>query len=124
METTGQHIIAELTGCLFLHLFDTEYTIIGLMREAAETSGATVLNITAHKFSPNGITCVIAVSESHFSIHTWPEKKYAAVDAYTCGDCQPMIGIQKIVDALKPERTEYIMITRGIPEPLITRITR
>ena len=38
---------------------------------------------------PQGVTGVVVIEESHFSLHTWPESGYAAVDFYTCGDCRP-----------------------------------
>jgi spermidine synthase len=40
-----------------------------------------------HKiFEPQGLTILYLLSESHFSIHTWPEKKACAIDFYHCGD--------------------------------------
>jgi S-adenosylmethionine decarboxylase len=32
---------------------------------------------------------VLVLAESHVSIHTWPERDYAALDIFVCGDCDP-----------------------------------
>ena len=56
------------------------------MTKAAEAANATLLSISSKKFDPQGVTAVVLLSESHLSIHTWPEYGYAAIDAFTCGD--------------------------------------
>jgi len=63
-------------------------------------SGATALNSTFHKFSPHGVSGVVVISESHFSIHTWPEYGYCALDIFTCGT---EIKSEKALDFLKEE---------------------
>ncbi len=72
---------------------------------AADCSGAHVLNVSKKEFRPYGVTVLVLLSESHLSIHTYPEQNFAAIDCYTCGTTvEPQIAIDYIVNILKPER--------------------
>jgi len=64
-------------------LDDLEHVQQALLR-AADMVSASVIQVVAHKFQPHGVTVVVAIAESHISIHTWPEYGYAAVDVFTC----------------------------------------
>ena len=68
------------------------------MKRCVEIAGATLLHIHLHHFTPNGgVSGVAVLSESHISIHTWPERGYAALDVFMCGDSEP----EKCIDVLK-----------------------
>ena len=56
------------------------------LKVAAQQSLSTLLDITSHKFEPQGVTAVALLAESHISIHTWPEKGIAVCDIFTCGE--------------------------------------
>lgn len=71
-----------------------------LLQKAVKISGATALNSIFHKFSPHGVSGIVVISESHFSIHTWPEYGYCALDIFTCGT---EIKSEKALDFLKKE---------------------
>jgi S-adenosylmethionine decarboxylase len=79
---------------------DDERCLIDLLENAAAASGATVVQTISKKFEPQGVTVICLLSESHISIHTWPEEGKAAVDVYTCGDCNPKIGCDIIIQQL------------------------
>jgi S-adenosylmethionine decarboxylase len=79
---------------------DNERCLIDLLENAAAASGATVVQTISKKFEPQGVTVLCLLSESHISIHTWPEEGKAAVDVYTCGDCNPKIGCDIIIQQL------------------------
>lgn len=85
MEGLGLHILMEFYDCSPTVL-DDEKRLEELMLEAAEKASATIIKSVFHKFSPQGVTGVIVVAESHLAIHTWPENQYAAVDFFTCND--------------------------------------
>lgn len=85
METLGKHVILELANCDRKTL-DNIKLVEFLLREAANVAHATILDFASHKFEPEGVTAFLLLSESHISIHTWPEKGYAAIDIYTCGE--------------------------------------
>jgi len=83
-EVVGRHVVAELLGGNPNLLNDERY-IVAILKEAAERAGGTILSVSSHKFTPQGVTALALLSESHISIHTWPEHGYSAVDAFTCG---------------------------------------
>lgn len=87
-EFCGRHLLASYTGCDPRALRD----LTGLrnaMRAAVQQSGATWLEAVEHVFPPDGITMVVLLSESHASIHTYPEYDSCFIDLFTCGrTCQ------------------------------------
>ncbi|TGN19641.1 adenosylmethionine decarboxylase [Leptospira idonii] len=85
MKALGQHVIAELYEC-DPEMINNHELVETIMLEAADVSGATVVNSTFHQFNPYGVSGCVVISESHFTIHTWPEYGYAAIDVFTCGD--------------------------------------
>lgn len=95
----GKHYLLNLFGCSFGHLND-EHFLMDLLENAAAASGATVCQTIFKKFDPQGVTVLCLLSESHISIHTWPEEGKAACDVYTCGTCNPKIGCDIIIEQL------------------------
>ena len=85
MKQLGRHVLAEICGCEFNILNDIN-KVEEIMVNAALEAGAEVRECAFHKFSPQGVSGVVVISESHLAIHTWPELGYAAVDVFTCGD--------------------------------------
>lgn len=81
----GRHILCEVHGC-DPKVLDDRKAIEQIMVEAALGAGAEVREVAFHKFSPQGVSGVVVISESHLTIHTWPELGYAALDVFTCGD--------------------------------------
>jgi len=85
MQSLGNHILVEITGCNPQVMNDVAF-IEQTMVDSATIAGATVINSSFHHFSPYGVSGVVVIQESHLAIHTWPEYGYAAVDLFTCGD--------------------------------------
>lgn len=112
--TAGRHLLAEYHGCAPGRLDDQAH-IEGLMRRAAEVAGATVVACVFHRFAPQGVTGVVIIEESHLSVHTWPEHGYAAVDFFTCGDCDPEAAHDFLRRQLGAARSEIMLIERGLP---------
>jgi S-adenosylmethionine decarboxylase len=108
----GKHVIAELYGCNSGFLDDESYLETALIR-AAKVSGATVLDSMFRRFHPQGVTGVVLLAESHISIHTWPEKGYAAVDVFTCGAADPMVAVDEVVNLLDAKYIPKRSIDRG-----------
>lgn len=108
----GTHLIIELWGAK--HLDDIERAETA-MRDGAVAAGATVLRVDLHKFEPNGgITGVAVLAESHISIHTWPERSYAALDIFMCGAADPYKAIPAIRAAFQPSAVQIVEQRRGI----------
>lgn len=116
METRGRHLLLEFRGCDSRVLNDRP-TIQALMESAARAAKATIVDSLFHTFSPQGVTGVVVVEESHFSIHTWPEHGYVAVDVYTCGDCEPERARDVLAAGLEAQSTEWMLIDRGLGRP-------
>ena len=71
-------------------------------------SNATLLRSEFHDFGEGyGVTGVSLLAESHMSIHTWPEHKYAAVDIYMCGETDPYQALSALKDKLAPTHLNY-----------------
>lgn len=116
LDTLSRHLLVEYHGC-DTQLLDEASRLEALLRRAAEAAGATVVTSTFHRFSPQGVSGVVVVEESHLSIHTWPELGYAAADFYTCGDCQPMRAHELLRDELRAKRAEVMTMRRGLYPP-------
>ncbi|MCL6558788.1 MAG: adenosylmethionine decarboxylase [Firmicutes bacterium] len=85
MKPLGRHVLAEIYGCDFDTLNDIKL-VEKIMVNAALEAGAEIRESVFHQFSPQGVSGVVVISESHLAIHTWPELGYAAVDVFTCGE--------------------------------------
>lgn len=107
--------MVEYWGCDPMVLNDLVTLEAGL-RVAAAEAGATIVASVFHPFSPQGVTGVVVVEESHLSIHTWPESGYAAVDFFTCGESHQERAHLAIKKVLKAQRTEMVTILRGDPK--------
>jgi S-adenosylmethionine decarboxylase len=107
----GMHLLVDLWGAS--NLAEPDH-IDRALREAAVVSGATILHSHFHHFSPNGgVSGVLVLAESHISIHTWPEKNFAAIDIFMCGDCDPRLGIPVLEAAFTPSRIDLDEQRRG-----------
>ena len=107
----GKHYLLNLYGCSFVLLND-EYCLIDLLENAASASGANVVQTISKKFEPQGVTVLCLLSESHISIHTYPELGNCYIDIFTCGDCNPKIGCDIIIQQLNPSKYELNYIQR------------
>ncbi len=86
-----------------------------IMVGAALRAGAEIREVAFHRFSPQGVSGVVVISESHLAVHTWPEHAYAAVDVFTCGQrVDPMIACEHIRDQFKARRVLASEVKRGI----------
>lgn len=113
METMGRHVISELWGCDFQKLNDID----GIERtfvQAALKSGAEVREVAFHKFAPQGVSGVVIISESHLTIHSFPEHGYASIDVYTCGNLDPNVAADYIAEALGAQTRENFELPRGM----------
>jgi S-adenosylmethionine decarboxylase len=114
-DTVGAHVLADFWGCQFEKLDDAEL-LMNSLREAAKTANMTVLAEEAYKFEPQGFTGLLLLAESHISIHTYPERGYAAVDVYTCGKGVTEKAIDYLKKVLAPTKTKEVVLRRGVPE--------
>ena len=116
MHALGRPIIAELYGC-DKEVLNNRELIEKIMVESALKAGAEVREVAFHKFSPQGVSGVVVISESHLTIHTWPELGYAAVDVFTCGErVDPWQACNYITEMLKASHMTTTEVKRGLFE--------
>jgi S-adenosylmethionine decarboxylase len=115
-----KHILFTLYDCDPDCLNDRIY-IENMLYETSRQCGATFLNTVSHQFDPQGVTAVTLLAESHISIHTWPEKKMAVCDIFTCGKADPTIGFEYMTNSLHAGKTVHHEYTRPFEDkPTVT----
>lgn len=108
----GVHFLASYCDCDVQALTDVE-NLVKAMNHAVEKSGATILQTSSWVFPPNGLTMVLLLSESHASIHTYPEYGACFVDLFTCGEkCSAAKFDAEIRDYLKPKTVNQRVLLR------------
>ncbi len=111
IDFAGTHLIVDLRGASRL---DEIAHIETTLRKATEAAGATLLHLHLHHFTPNGgVSGVAVLAESHISIHTWPEREYAALDVFMCGDTRPRGTLEVFKKAFAPRSVEVFEHLRG-----------
>lgn len=109
----GVHALADLWGC-DQEILDDHDAVVAALRRAVEAAGATVLDVSSHRFAPQGVTAVALLAESHASVHTWPERGYVAIDAMTCGDAMhPQRYVDVLAEAFGAAHVDVTMADRG-----------
>ena len=112
LRFAGTHLIVDLWEASRL---DDLPAVEDALRRATEAAGATLLNIDLHRFTPNGgVSGVAVLAESHISIHTWPERAYAAIDIFMCGDARPHEAIKVLREAFAPAQIQLAEHKRGM----------
>lgn len=110
----GNHLIIECHGCDSELLKDCS-KLENLLKKSALQTNATVLHSYFHKFDQGeGVTGIIALAESHISVHTWPEHGYMAIDIFMCGDCDPKISADYIFENIEMHEMQTSEIVRGV----------
>jgi S-adenosylmethionine decarboxylase len=118
---------------MLLELFDCDLDAINnldavkeTLVEAAKRAQATIVDVVFHEFNPFGISGVVVIAESHLSIHTWPEYRYAAVDVFSCGEVlQPEVAANYLAEQFGAERMSVVEVQRGTfvnaPQPIVNK---
>lgn len=115
----GQHLLVALYDCESDALHDNT-ALVELVGDAARATGATVLRVVSHEFEPQGMTAVALLSESHASLHTYPEHGLVFWDCFTCGlHCEPRESLPVLLAALKPKRIHEQIVTREGASPVV-----
>src|SRR5438093_5913834 len=114
VNALGRHLLLEMFGCDPDAINNLE-AVKGALVEAAKRAQATIVDVVFHEFNPFGISGVVVIAESHLSIHTWPEYRFAAVDIFSCGDVlQPEVAANYLVEQFAAERTSIVEMLRGM----------
>ena len=115
MTTRGKHILVEFWGCRPENLRD-EKQLINTLILAAQATGATIIGKLSQTFpGEGGVSAILMLSESHLSIHTYPEVGYSSMDCYTCGEsCEPMLTVPIVQEGLGATRCYILELERGL----------
>jgi len=106
----GTHLIIEVVNG---HGLDDESRIQQAFRDCVDECGSTLLHIHTHKFSPQGVSGVAVLAESHISVHTWPEIGYGAFDVFMCGDAKPWLAVDVLKKAFGTADVRVKELLRG-----------
>lgn len=114
IPSLGSHLLIEMYGCNSKSL-ETEQIVGQAMGDAAAASKATIVEQSFHEFKPFGVSGAVIIQESHYTIHTWPEHRYAAVDLFYCGGTvQVHKAIEVLRERFQPERIKFLVVRRGL----------
>lgn len=109
----GRHLLIE---CFGAHADLGADALEALLKDSARAGGATVLSCHLHGFGKGGgVTGVALLAESHITVHTWPERNYAAFDVFMCGDCEAMRAAKVIEDAVADAVVDIHTVDRPSP---------
>ena len=109
-STGGRHILIESFGG---HAQLDAQALKSLLRRAARAGGANVLSCHMHGFGDDGgVTGVALLAESHITVHTWPERSYAAFDVFMCGTCDADRAADVIAEAVPDARLSVRALDR------------
>ena len=118
LSTLGRHVLIEFYGCP-AEIIEQNKLIEQFMNEAADYSGATIVESCFHHFNPYGVSGAVIIAESHLTIHTWPEYGFASVDVYTCGDSvSPWKAAEYLEQKLQAKKTESFEVPRGMADKI------
>jgi S-adenosylmethionine decarboxylase len=114
LHALGRHLLVELHGCHPDSLKKVD-VVKDILVGAARACGATIVDVAFHEFNPFGVSGVVVIAESHLSIHTWPEYRYAAVDIFTCGDViKPDRAVAYIASRFRCKGPSVVEMKRGL----------
>ncbi len=108
----GGHLLLDMWGAR--NLTDPKL-IENILIAAAEASRATILHSHFHQFGEGGgVSGVLVLAESHISIHTWPERDFAAIDIFMCGACDPRKAVPVLEEGFQPTESDISEHRRGL----------
>jgi len=111
VEYSGTHLLIDLWGASHL---TNQQLIEKTLRKCVDKCNARLLHIHLHQFTDTGgVSGVAVLAESHISVHTWPERCYAAFDVFMCGSANPLVAIDLLKDAFEAEKVNVEEILRG-----------
>lgn len=109
----ASQLLVDLYDC-DEHLLNDAEVVSRVAREAVESIGAQIVKECVHKFQPIGVSYIAVITTSHFSIHTWPENRYAAIDIFSCVEQVPEALAQQLKEAFHAQEMKVSTVVREI----------
>ncbi len=114
----GRHLLIELYEC-DEQILNQPKKLESMIVAAALKAGATVVDSVFHHFNPHGVSGVVVIAESHITVHTWPQHRYAALDVFTCGNFEiPDLVANILTKDLKAGSSQIKALNRGLPDEI------
>ncbi len=101
MTKVGEHITLDIIGAT------QEYKpafFEKIVYKIAKKAKVAILEISKHKFEPQGFTLIALLAESHMSFHTFPENNIISFDFFTCGKVSPAVAVDIIKKEIEHKR--------------------
>ena len=113
-KALGTHVLLELFQCEPKKLEDRDY-VAKVLVKAAKKAKAKIVDTFFHQFNPTGVSGIVVIEESHFTVHTWPEHGFVAIDFFFCSE---KVDIQEAVNVIRqsfePGYMSFLEVKRGI----------
>ncbi|MDX1384318.1 MAG: adenosylmethionine decarboxylase [Thermoanaerobaculia bacterium] len=110
----GRHLLVDAWGAPADRLDDPD--LVGAAAaKGVEAAGATLVNLTVHQFSPQGVTAVATLAESHLALHTWPEHGFFGLDIFLCGELRAGSAIEEVCRLLGAADHRVQELERSMP---------
>jgi S-adenosylmethionine decarboxylase len=106
------HVTVECSGCP-ANVLNSNRDIRAVLRSAARSCNLNIVKEDIYHFRPQGVTAYVLLSESHISIHTWPEKQFALVDILSCSSLDVETLVKSLRELLRPSSTNISCNTRS-----------
>lgn len=120
-EFGGTHIICDVSAIRSDLVRNTDL-ISGAIVRGIRASGATLCGMQVKEFEPSGMTAVYLLSESHVSVHTYPDSNSLFLDAFTCGEgCTPQAIVDELLLALGTCEHRTNVVRRGLASPRVAQ---
>lgn len=118
-QTAGKHLILDIWAAnvdLLISIKETiEEKIIEKLKKIIIESGSQVINTDSVIFDNNSYSLYFLLTESHFSVHTWPEHSYVSIDFYTCNCKTNMNKVKdKLLEFFEGKTYQFQILNRGI----------
>lgn len=115
--SAGKHLICDFKNIENLDLLRDKQGLINLCKEICEEHNFIIEGELEKEFVPEGISFLFLLSESHLSIHTFPERKHASFDLYTCRQYDDNRSYMNIYETmtrrLQASNSDYHIIDRN-----------
>lgn len=109
----GRHVLADFLDVPPALLAPAHLT--GAFRDALDAAGVTVRRFVVEEFEPAGLSVLVVLSESHASLHTWPERGALLLDVFTCGPVSPLPVVEQLAQRLPGARRSMVTVERARP---------
>ena len=109
----GTHILMNVHNVADVSLLTTLDVGKIISKKIVDELQLTVVGGSSHQFQPHGYTLLYLLSESHYSIHTYPEYQSCYIDIFCCNkDFDPKKAVELVGSLFLTNQIQYQVISR------------